>query len=232
VHGSKGGDLLRGEVDHADGLARVAEGVLANQILDLRLGARVEGIVGGAHVRELGVGAPGRNDPSGEEGVLGGNGAKGAVGMPEAITELEEPHAILGGHDLAVLIEVGEVRDAGTEAMILRFPDVTERRVVLQGAEVEGERDLLLVGEGLLAEDEDGVPVHARLDGRHLLAADGARGVDARDIAGERALQRADGDGHEGFSARALRFRSWRRIITKSPHGRKRRMTPPVTPRG
>src|SRR5262249_40829303 len=202
------------------------------QVLAPRVGARVEAVVGGAHVRELGVGAPGGDDPPGEKGVLGGDGAEGAVGVPEAIAELEEPHPILGRHDLAVLVQVGEVRDARTKAMILGLPDMAGRLVVLQRAEVEGERDLLLVGESLVAEDEDGVPIHARLDGRHVFAADGPSDVDARDEAGERAAERLDGDGHDRFSARALRFRSWRRIITRSPHGRRRRMTKPVTPPG
>ena len=116
--------------------------------------------------------------------------------------------------------------------MVLGLPDVPGRLVVLQRAKVEGEHDLLLVGEGLVVEDEDGVPVHARLDSRRLLAGEGARRVDARDEAGERVLQRPDRDSHDAFSARALRFRSWRRIITRSPQGKKRRMTTPVTPRG
>ena len=46
AHRLEGRDLLGGQVNHADGRARVDQGVLAHQIFDLRLGARFGGNLG------------------------------------------------------------------------------------------------------------------------------------------------------------------------------------------
>ena len=84
--------------------------------------------------------------------------------MPQPVAQLEEPDPILVGHDVAVLVEVGEIRDAGAEPLVLAFSDMPRRVVILELPEMAGERDLLLVGEVLVAEDQHGILVHARLD--------------------------------------------------------------------
>ena len=59
--------------------------------------------------------------------------------MPQPVAELEEPHPVIAGHDLAVLVEVGKIRDTRSEPLILAFSDVTRGIVVLELSEVPGE---------------------------------------------------------------------------------------------
>ena len=70
--------------------------------------------------------------------------------------------------------------------------------VVLELAEIERERDLLLVREVLIAKDEHGIRIHPRLDRRHVHGADRFGDVQPRDLSRERATQRVDRYGHGG----------------------------------
>src|SRR4029077_18676544 len=103
---------------------------------------------------------PRRNDAAREQRVLGRRRTEGAVRMPEPITELEKPDAILGRHDLALAVQVREIRDARAEAMVLALADVAGALVVLELAEIERECDLLLVRELLIAKDEHDIGIH------------------------------------------------------------------------
>ena len=76
-------------------------------------------------------------------------------------------------------------------------------RIALELAEMAGEGDLLFVGDVLLAEDENGVLVHAGLDRGDLLGAERLAAVDPGDLSGEHRMQRADRNGHGG-SFRAI----------------------------
>jgi hypothetical protein len=58
------------------------------------------------------------------------------------------------------------------------------------------EGDLLLVGQGLVREDEHGVLVHAELDCIHFVAAQGAGDVDASHFADETRMNATDVDRH------------------------------------
>src|SRR5712692_4539432 len=112
------------------------------------------------------------------------------------IAQLEEPHAVLGRHDVAVLVQVGEIRHAGTKPMVLALADMARGLVALQLAKVEGEGELLLVREILVVKDEHGTGVHPRFDRRHLLATDRPGDVNPRDLSRELISQWADRYGH------------------------------------
>ena len=142
--------------------------MLADVVLDLALGLVVERVVGGAHVGELGVAALGVHDARGQQRILGRDRPERAVRVPQHVAEVEQALAAVAGQRLVVLAEVGDVVHAGRQALVLRLGDVAAARV-LDRAEVERERHLLLVGQLLVAEDEHGVLVHAGLDGRHVL---------------------------------------------------------------
>ena len=116
--------------------------------------------------------------------------------MPQPVAELEEPDPILVGHDVAVLVEVGEIRDARAEPMVLALSDMPRRVVILELAEMAGERDLLLVGDVLVAKDEHGIFVHARLDRSDLLWAERLAAIDTRNFSGKDRVERADRYGH------------------------------------
>ena len=90
--------------------------------------------------------------------------------MPQPVAELEEPDPLVRRDDIAVLVEVGEIGDAGTEPLLDRLPDMPRRAIVLQLAEMPGEDDLLFVGQILVAEHQHRVTVHAGFDRRDLLA--------------------------------------------------------------
>jgi hypothetical protein len=83
---------------------------------------------------------------------------------------------------------------------LLRAPaDVAGGRIALELAKVAGESDLLFIGDVLLAEYENGVLVHPRLDRHHLLGVQRAAAVDPGDLAGKHRMQWTDRNGHRGL---------------------------------
>ena len=52
--------------------------------------------------------------------------------MPQPVAELEEPHPVLVGHDVAVFVEVGKIGHARAEPLVLAFSDMPRRRVVFE----------------------------------------------------------------------------------------------------
>src|SRR5437870_13773795 len=89
-------------------------------------------------------------------------------------------------------VQVGEIRDARAEALVLALADVAGALVALELAEVEREGKLLLIREVLIAKDEHGIRVHPRVDRRHVRAVDRLGDVESRDLSRERTTQRAD----------------------------------------
>jgi hypothetical protein len=77
----------------------------------------------------------------------------------------------------------------------VRLCDVAAGRV-LDLAEIAGEGDLLLVGDGLVVKDQDGVTVHPGLDRRDLVARQGLPQIHPRDLADENRMDLANGDSH------------------------------------
>jgi hypothetical protein len=116
--------------------------------------------------------------------------------MPQPVAELEEPHAVLGRHDPAVLVEVGEISDARSEPLVFALADMAGRCIAFELAEVAGEGDLLFVGDVLVAEDEHGVSVHAPLDRDDFFVAERLAAVYTRDLSCEDRMQRTDRYGH------------------------------------
>jgi hypothetical protein len=62
--------------------------------------------------------------------------------------------------------------------------------------EVAGERDLLFVGEVLVAKDQHGIFVHARLDRIDLLWAERLPAIDIRNLSSKDRVEWADRYGH------------------------------------
>jgi hypothetical protein len=115
--------------------------------------------------------------------------------VPELVAEIEHAAAVVAGQRLVVLIEVGDVVHADRQPPLLRLGDVVAGGV-LDLAEIARERHLLVVGQLLVVEDEDGVLVHAGLDGGDVLAAERLGEVSARDLADEDGMELADRDRH------------------------------------
>src|SRR4030095_14549721 len=101
---------------------------------------------------------------------------------------------------ILLAIQVREIGAARAEAMVLALADVAGALVVLELAEIQRERDLLLVREVLIAKDEHGIRIHPRLDRRHVHGADRFGDVQPRDLSRERATQRVDRYGHGDHS--------------------------------
>ena len=169
--------------------------MLAHQILDLRPGGIIQGVVGGAHVGELGVPALAGNGPRGEQGVLGRRGAKRAVGMPQAIAQIEQPLPVVTGEDLMVPVQVRHISERGAQAALTGFGDIAADGV-LDVSEVLAEGHLLIVAQGLVTKQQHGVAVQARLDGGHLLRCDGLRDIHAAHLGKEIRRCAGDGDAH------------------------------------
>src|SRR5215472_213517 len=170
--------------------------MLADEILDFGLGASVERVVGGTHVGEFGVRTPRGKNPAREQRVLRRNWAERAVGVPQPVAELEEPHPVAVRHDVAVLVEVGKIGDARAQPLILPFSYVPRRPVALEFAKVAGKSDLLLVGDVLVAKNQHRVFVHPCFDRGDVLGAEGPATNDARDLADEDWVDLTDRDGH------------------------------------
>jgi len=69
--------------------------------------------------------------------------------VPQPVAQLEEPLAVVGRDDLAVLVEVGEIAHAGAEAALRRLANVARPGLDFELAEVAREGDLLCVGDVL-----------------------------------------------------------------------------------
>src|ERR1051326_3850965 len=84
--------------------------------------------------------------------------------MPEPVGELEEPHAVVCRHDVAVFIEVREISHAGAEPLLVAAADVARRAVSLQLAKMPRKGELLVIGDALVAKHQHGVAVHPSFD--------------------------------------------------------------------
>src|SRR6516162_1275719 len=116
--------------------------------------------------------------------------------MPQPIAQLEEPHPILAGHDVAVLVEVGKIRDPRPEPLVFAFSDMPRRIVIFELPEMARKGDLLLVGEVLVAKDEQGIFVHAGFDRIDLARAERLAAIDTRNLSGKYRVEWTDRYGH------------------------------------
>src|SRR5438067_3944586 len=124
--------------------------------------------------------------------------------MPQPVGQFEKPDAVVGGHDVAVLVEVREIGNAGAEPLLVTAAEVSRGAVRLQLAEMAGEGELLVVGDRLVAEHQHRVTVHAGFDRGDLVRAERLAAIDAGYLADEHRMQWADRDGHyEAFAAGA-----------------------------
>ena len=99
-----------------------------------------------------------------EQRILRGDRLEGTVRVPEAVADGELPAPVVGGERLAVPVEVRHIRECRRQPMIFRPPQSDADRL-LDRAEASRERELLLVGQVLAAEDQDRVGVHCLVDG-------------------------------------------------------------------
>ena len=112
--------------------------------------------------------------------------------MPQPVGQLEEPNSVFSRHDVPVLVEVGEIGDARAEALLLAFSDMPWRVVALQLAEMAGKRDLLFIGDVLVAEDQHGIFVHASLDRGNLLLCERPSAIDTLNFPDENRMELMD----------------------------------------
>jgi hypothetical protein len=102
----------------------------------------------------------------------------------------------VGGHDGAGFVEIGEVRHSGTKPRFRLPANMAGGIIALEFAEVSGEIDLLLIGERLSGENQDGIFVHARLDRSHVVRGNRAGQVDAGGLGREDRMQLAKCNAH------------------------------------
>ena len=156
--------LVLAESGHAaDSALAVGVAVHGDLVGKPLLHGGIEGVVGRAHVGECGVAAGLGHDPRRQCRTLGRGALEGAVGVPVVVALEQQPGLTVGGPECAVLPDVGEVDDR----RVLLGVDLDDD--ALQRAEAFAEGDLRLFREMLAREDQDGVGVPCRLDGREGL---------------------------------------------------------------
>ncbi len=117
--------------------------------------------------------------------------------MPEAVAERVHAAPVVGADDLAVLVEVRDVAEGlVAEAVLLERAD--PQLGVEHAVQPLGEIELLAVGEGLVAEDEHGVLVHARPDAREGVRVLDLAQIDGTHLGGEHGMERAELQFHGG----------------------------------
>ena len=116
--------------------------------------------------------------------------------MPQPIAKFEQPEAVVRSHERAISREVGEIRNAVAEAVLLTLANMARRFVTLEIAELSSEAELLFIGQRLVAKDEHGVFCHALVNGADVRRRERFGATDARDLAYEGVREGADDDGH------------------------------------
>ena len=187
--------LLLGRELEAEQVARVRDGVMGAQPLELGLRLRRQRVVRRAHVGELRVGRHRRDDPRVEHRVAPRRIHERGVGVPEAIAERVMAPAIVGLHDRAVGVEIRDVGDRLVAEPALR-EGAAPGTLVQPTVEPFAERELLGVGERLIAEDENGVLVHAGADRGQRVGVEDAAKLDRARFAHEVPVEFAECQGH------------------------------------
>src|SRR6476660_3898221 len=115
--------------------------------------------------------------------------------MPQAIAEIEQMGAVILRQRLAVLAEVGDVVEAGCQPVVFLLGDGAAARMFAL-AEIQSERQLLLVGDVLVVKQQHGIFVHAGFDVGRFLRRQGLAQIDARNLAEEMRVKLPDRDRH------------------------------------
>src|SRR5262245_27617884 len=104
--------------------------------------------------------------------------------MPEPVADREQPTAVVAGERLVVLVEIGHVGEGRGQPVVVGSAQARAGRV-LELAEAARERELLIVVDVLIVEDQHRVLVHALVDRRHLVGGERLAGVQSLDLGGE-----------------------------------------------
>jgi len=115
--------------------------------------------------------------------------------MPQLVAEIEHAAAVVARQQLAVLVEIGDVGHVEGQPTLAILHDMTAGDA-LDLAEIAAEGELLLVGDRLVVEYQDGVAVHGSLDRRRLLGGERLAQIDAVDLADEDRMDLPNGDAH------------------------------------
>jgi hypothetical protein len=115
--------------------------------------------------------------------------------MPEAVADRIQASAVIARERPVVLVEVGDIGERVGQTVLLRTAQAGGNGQ-LDFAEALREGQLLLVGEGLIVEDQHGVLVHALVNGRNILGRERLGEVEAGGLADETRTDLADAEGH------------------------------------
>src|SRR5215472_5636581 len=131
----------------------------------------------------------------GEHGVAPRGILEGGVGVPEAVAEGIHAATVVGLHDVAALVEVRDVAEGlVAEPILLQRADA--ERGVEDAVEALGELEVLVVGEGLVAEHEDGELIHAGAEAGQRLLIVHASQIDGTHLGDEQRMQLAEREPH------------------------------------
>ena len=121
--------------------------------------------------------------------------------MPEAVADGEEPSPIVPRHRLLVLVEIRHIGKRAWQASVFRRAQACPGSV-LERAQAQGERKMLLVVDVLVVKDEHRVLVHPVVNGRHLVGGERFAQIDSLDLGGKARPDLSHLDRHCGASTR------------------------------
>ena len=113
--------------------------------------------------------------------------------------------AVILRQRFAVLAEIGDIVEAGRQARVLRLDDIAAAGIFAL-AEIERKRQLLLVGDVLVAEQQHRIFVHAGFDLGRFLSRQGFAQIDARNLAEKLRMKLPDRNRHGVSPDRGMRL--------------------------
>ena len=102
--------------------------------------------------------------------------------MPQPITKIEHALAIAVAKNVAVFVEIGQIRDLTTEAPVVWMRDVAGGTGEFQLAKTLAERRLLFVRNVLVVKDEDAIVVQCLAYDDKVLIRQRCRDREASDL--------------------------------------------------
>src|SRR6266508_619648 len=173
------------EERRVDEAARVGEGMDGDLALEPALhlgGQRVPGYPAGDELR---LAALGRHQAAGEKRCLGRHPLEGRVGVPHLVAALVDHAPVRPVHALAVLVHIGQLDQVGMQAVFL----AQGLDGGLEWAEAQAEAHLLVVGQRLVAEEQEGMLVEGLPDVRPRAVVEWLAEIHARELDAEAGVE-------------------------------------------
>ena len=159
-----------------------------------------QGIIGRSHISVFRVRVDRRDDSGKQHGVAAGRVLEGRVRVPEPIAQAVHALAVVGLIDFSARVEVGDIGQClVAQAAFLERAD--PGLGVQPAVQALRKGQVLLVREVLVAEDEQGVLVHAGANLQQRLRVSHLAEINGADLGHEMGMELAKCQGHMNRSS-------------------------------